>query len=142
MKKLFCLATLFIFSCNLHLGNHSTAKNSHAKNSVQEESLSTDEFVENTNDIPLAKHLTKISENDLDFDSVGGSLSSVSYKSKIDLEKIKKFYQETLPQMGWKVKKSSKIEKLTFIRENETLEIEFLNQDGNDVVKFFLESRS
>ncbi len=109
-----------------------------SKQEIFEERVS-EEFVQGSEDIPLLIGMEKISEDSLGFDSNSGSIMSSSYESKIDLGGIEIFYQKTLPQMGWK-QMPSDLAKLKFRREKEKLEIEFVNQNGKDVVRFFLSS--
>ncbi len=131
-KNIFAFTLLFAMSCSL------TAPKVDDNKEFQ---LATKNFVEGTKDIPLAAGLNKISDNELGFDSVNGSITAVSYKSENNLEKVQNFYEKTLPQMGWKTEKHKKrkLGTVNLRRDNEKLEIEFLNQDGDDLVKFFVE---
>ncbi|MSP33466.1 MAG: hypothetical protein EXR06_01010 [Rickettsiales bacterium] len=106
--------------------------------------ISTTSFVAGSKDIPLAAGLNKVSDEDLDFDSASGSIIAITYKSSDDLQKVKDFYTKTLPQLGWKNLKNNqpKVELLRFKRDKEKLEIEFLNYNGDDLVKFFVETIS
>ncbi len=99
---------------------------------------STD-FVQGSEDIPLLKGMEKIFDESLGFDSPSGSIMSSSYESNMPLENIKKFYGKTLPQMGWNLKKTEP-SKLSFKREKENLEIEFIKQDKKNIIKFFISS--
>jgi hypothetical protein len=110
----------------------------HNSENFAEEKVSSD-FVQGSEDVPLLVGMEKISDDSLGFDSPAGSIMASSYETKSDLERIKNFYQKTLPQMGWDLKKSD-IAKLKFERDKEKLEIEFVNQNGQDLVRFFLSS--
>lgn len=104
--------------------------------------ISNTEFVEGSQDIPLAQGLTKIGENAFSFDSTSGNIISISYKSTKDLEEIKDFYLKTLPQIGWqevKYNKATSINSIDFKRNNEKLEIEFISEEKKNLVKFFAE---
>ena len=105
---------------------------------------SSNQFVAGSKDIPLAAGLNKISDDGLDFDSASGSIIAITYKSSDDLQKMREFYIKTLPQLGWKSLKNDKpsVNLLRFKRDNEKLEIEFLNYNGDDLVKFFVETIS
>jgi hypothetical protein len=81
------------------------------------------DFVQGSEDVPLLVGMEKIFEESLGFDSASGSIMSSSYETEISAEKIESFYQKTLPQMGWKIKKTDS-RNLVFKRENENLEIE------------------
>lgn len=103
------------------------------------------QFVEGSQDIPLAKGLEKIQEDGLGFDSVGGSIVSVSYKNNNESREIKDFYLSTLPQMGWKIAKSDNLislDTVDFVRDEERLEIEFVSENNMSLVRFFIESSS
>ena len=131
MKKLLTLLSVsfLLFSC--------TQKNvKHAEPFKYK--VSTD-FVQGSEDIPLLVGMNKMLDESLGFDSDSGSIMASSYETKIDLEKVQAFYKKTLPQMGWKVTKSD-MAKLSFKREREKLEIEFVNHNGKDIVRFFISS--
>lgn len=132
MKKILALTlSIILFSCQPQQPKHSW-------------NIGTDGYVEGTSDIPLAKGLKKFSDDNLGFDSTDGSIVSITYKSKIELQKVYGFYAKTLPQLGWVRAKSKQpnFELLRFKRENERLEIEFSNKDGVDLVKFYIETVS
>ena len=99
----------------------------------------SEDFVQGSEDIPLLVKMDKMFDESLGFDSASGSIMSSSYESKVDLEKVKSFYEKTLPQMGWKLVKSD-VKNSAFEREKEKLEIEFSNQEKKKVVKFFISS--
>ncbi|MES2961761.1 MAG: hypothetical protein V4694_05195 [Pseudomonadota bacterium] len=134
MKKFLALIplTFLIFSCA------KTIKNNAPKKETVEVRVSED-FVQGSEDIPLLVGMNKIFDDSLGFDSSSGSIMTSSYETQIDLERVKNFYHKTLPQMGWKLV-SSDITKSKFKREKEKLEIDFVNQNGKDVVRFFLSS--
>ena len=135
MKKFLTLISLslLLFSCaEIEIPAKPTI-------SKPEQLRASEDFVQGSEDIPLLVGMEKISEDSLGFDSNSGSIMSSSYATKIDLEKVRNFYQKTLPHMGWRVSKSD-LEKLKFRRDKEKLEIEFVNQDGKDVVRFFISS--
>lgn len=134
MKKIIALifAAIALFSCVAP-----EIKTQNTPEISQQETPKTN-FVNEKSDIPLAENLVKLDDNDIGFESPSGSLSTNSYKSQ-DLEKTREFYIKTLPQLGWKLIKNDDI-KITFTREKEKVEIEFLNKDGQDVVRFFVSS--
>lgn len=155
------LATCLIaplFSCSLFEDKNSVASNEdlgHSNNpqdyadissgiSAKRNAQNTTDFVAGSKDLPLAEGLNKFSDDGLDFDSASGSIISVTYKSSDDLKKVKDFYLKTLPQLGWKNLKSNKrgVDLLRFKRDNEKLEIELINYNGDNLVKFFVETIS
>ncbi len=112
---------------------------------VSAKSIDSDQlFVDGSKDIPLAANLTKVSEDGLDFDSASGSVIAITYKSSENLLTVKNFYLKTLPQLGWKnlTNNQPNVDLLRFKRDNEKLEIEFLNFNGDFLIKFFVESGS
>ncbi|MBU6339505.1 MAG: hypothetical protein KGQ36_06025 [Rickettsiales bacterium] len=130
MKKYLLICTIFLFSsCSLLT----------IEDQNQEPELTVKGFVNGSEDIPLVKGLTQTNDENLGFDSSSGSISSTTYKSEIDLERIKNFYVKTLPQMGWKLIKN-KIGQITLVRDKEKLEIGFVNENGDDLVKFLITS--
>ncbi|MBM3590477.1 MAG: hypothetical protein FJX30_03785 [Alphaproteobacteria bacterium] len=97
--------------------------------------FSENKFVDGTQDVPLADGLEIIDDDGVDFDTILGSYSSVNYKSKNDNNEIIKFYNQSLPKLGWKAIKIAK-NSLIFQRDNQKLEIKFLLQNSENVVIF------
>ena len=119
------------------------------------------EFVQGSEDIPLLVGMKKIEnekvsrasspnsanlsyssfKNDfaISFDSSSGSIVSSAYESDVHISKVRKFYLETLPQMGWKISKK-RYSKTIFIRDKETLEIEYDHIQKVNIVRFFISS--
>ena len=105
---------------------------------IAEEKVSA-EFVQGSEDIPLLASMEKISEDSLGFDSDAGSIMSSSYQTKTDLKKVRNFYSQTLPQLGWKMIEDSESQS-NFKRDNEKLEIEFTKEKDKNIVRFFISS--
>jgi imidazoleglycerol phosphate synthase glutamine amidotransferase subunit HisH len=95
------------------------------------------EFIKGSLDIPVAKGLEIISDEEVEFDSSSGSFASSTYQSKNSIESIKKFYSETLPQMGWELIEFSNHSSI-FKRENQTLKIEFSKAQKQILAVFIL----
>jgi hypothetical protein len=135
MKKILALIplTFLIFSCSKTV----LVATSKTKESI--EIRVSEDFIQGSEDIPLLLGMNKIFDDSLGFDSSSGSIMTSSYETQIDLERVKNFYHRTLPQMGWKLVLSD-ITKSKFKREKEKLEIDFVNQNGKDIVRFFLSS--
>jgi|TARA_B100000315_G_scaffold254994_1_gene297237 hypothetical protein len=89
-------------------------------------------FVPGINDLPLMPGLTLKSETPVVFDTPGGRIVEVFAIGKVPLTRIRSFYGETLPQLGWQPKNIN-----AFQRDNETLKIE-ISEDGNGrrVIRF------
>ena len=80
-------------------------------------------FVEGLEDIPLPDGLNQIENGNLNFGNEEIRLIEAYLSSQTLLfEQVADFYKQTLPQMGWQIKKQFK-RKILFEREGETLEI-------------------
>ena len=80
-------------------------------------------FVAGLEDIPLPGGLNQIENGNLSFGNEEIRLIEVYLTSEnLSFEEVGRFYLETLPQMGWQLKKNKK-QKFLFEREGETLEI-------------------
>ena len=125
--SLLILLSFFLFSCQ-----HQVVEGK-VKYEVSED------FVHGSEDIPLLLEMERVLESSLGFDTESGSIIRSDYIISAGLEHAREFYIEILPQMGWSLENEI-IEKIIFQRDNETLEIEFVNFNGEDTVKFFLSS--
>lgn len=135
MKKIFLISALFLtFSCS---ENYNEALQEEAAPLAQ--TKAPQEFVQGSQDIPLATNLEKTIDEAVDFDSNSGSIISSSYKSKSSKNEIKIFYIKTLPDMGWAIEKNLE-NKVVFKREKEQLEIEFSLEKKQNIVTFFISS--
>ena len=131
MKNIFSLVVIsfLLFSC-ASIGDFFNGKKLH----------SSGEFVLGTEDIPLTQGMKRIFEESLGFDSHSGSILSSSYKVKSSKRKIRKFYVSTLPQLGWEIVEGHG-HQLSFVRENEKLEMDLISK-GEFVIVEFLSSSS
>ncbi len=108
--------------------------------SDQVESFSNFHILDGSVDIPLAEGLEVKHNSNFNYDSFNGNIVSISYKTKIDLIKIKDFYVKTLPQMGWHLitdEETYDSEVVDFQRDGETLEIEFAETEEGKVINFY-----
>lgn len=104
MKRLLILWVFFI--CFLGVLSHAQAN-----------------FVEGLEDIPLPEGVSQIENGNLSFGNEEIRLIEAYLTSNNpDFKRICRFYEETLPQMGWQIKKQTK-GKIIFEREGETLEL-------------------
>jgi len=109
---------------------------------IKDQQIST-EFVQGSEDIPLLIGMEKIVDEEnqdfnlLGFDSTSGSIMTSSYKTNISTSKIRDFYNETLPQLGWESTKDDK-EELIYKRDNENLEINLIQNYDSNTIKFFI----
>lgn len=80
-------------------------------------------FVEGLEDIPLPEKVTQIENGSLSFGNEEIRLFEAYLSAeKQEFSNIIKFYNETLPQMGWQKKNKNK-KAILFERDGETLEI-------------------
>lgn len=80
-------------------------------------------FVEGLEDIPLPSGVVQVENGSLSFGNEEIRLFESYFSAdKQKFETITKFYEETLPQMGWQ-KKDKNNQKIFFERDGETLEI-------------------
>lgn len=82
------------------------------------------EFVNGFEDIPLAKGLVQIENNDFSFGNEETSYieTQAAAMGKESFKDVINFYEATLPQLGWKTSVQTN-SRLVFYRENEVLEI-------------------
>ncbi len=144
MKKVVCLIgcqialCLTLSSCLIEQFQSAKVGNNAQPNSANSLEPSG-KFVDGSGDIPLLAEMTKISDENIDFDSTSGSISSSKYQTKIEVEKIRTFYLKTLPQLGWKLVLNN-MKKAIFERKKERLELGFMKSDEGNVVEFFISS--
>ena len=91
------------------------------------------EFVAGSEDIPVMPGLHLIEDAGMVFDSPIGRIVETVYQTNQDRDSVRRFYQETLPALGW-VSTSED----TFAREGEMLEVDFFGQGPNQILRFTL----
>lgn len=96
------------------------------------------QFFELLNDIPIMPGLEEIQNNTLVFDKAAGRIVQIDAfahqnNPKLNTDSIMSFYDESLPQLGWQ-----KVQKHTYIRENEKLEIYVRHENGFYIARFIL----
>ena len=103
----------------------------------------SEEFVRGTEDVPLLLGMKKVSQDSLDFDLGRMNIASSSYDLDAEPAKIRKFYLETLPQMGWSLRKKDVAnDDLSFVRDEEELRIEISKQSGKSLVRFSISAKN
>ena len=81
------------------------------------------EFIEGMDDIPLPEGVKQIHSANISFGNDESRFDEAYISSqKIKFSKINDFYQNTLPQFGWKIKKKKETS-LHFERDMEVLDI-------------------
>ena len=86
--------------------------------------------------LPFMEGLVEQKEERVDFDTPAGRIIEIKAVGSVKISDIRAFYNNTLPQLGWK--KSSPFK---FFREAERLSIEAFrvkNGNGMVIVKFFI----
>lgn len=78
-------------------------------------------FLKNTPDIPLMPGFSEIEDESLVFDKPDGKIAtSLAVSKPVSVEKVRDFYRQTLPQLGWtEVEKSGN----SYIRGGERLRL-------------------
>ena len=101
----------------------------HAQGNVQEPV-----FFSVLEDVPVMPGLMEVEDSALFFDKPQGRIVELSVDmSGVTREQILNFYLETLPQFGWGV-----VEENLFFRDGEYLELSFIQQDGQQVLKIMV----
>ena len=103
----------------------------------QNEELSESQFLQTLNDIPLMPDLYELTDHAVLFDKAQGRIArSEAITKKHSALEIYKFYNQTLPQMGWTMTKKGH-----FTRENEVLQIDIKKTNNQSIVYFMLSPR-
>ena len=88
-------------------------------------------------DLPLPPSVHEIPGSGVSFDTPTGRLVESYAQGPVNMDQTLRFYQDTLPQLGWTADKAP-VAKGTFRwrRESETLQLVFKRQ-GRDLVLWF-----
>jgi len=82
-----------------------------------------DSFISGMEDIPIMNGFKQIQSDTVSFGNESSHfLEATLVGDSISYNDYRKYYIDTMPQLGWKLKKSSQL-KLVFSRGDETLEI-------------------
>ena len=99
-------------------------------------SHSGERFIIGFNDVPLMLGMTEAIESNVAFDTVQGRILVSFARSRESKDKIIAFYEESLIQLGWKMKEDGQ-----FVRGVEILNVDFFPDGEYLVVRFSLEPR-
>jgi hypothetical protein len=94
------------------------------------------QFVPGTEDLPLMRELAAVQGTDVVFDKPEGRIVEATARGKVSRSAVRSFYDETLPQLGWKAALSPD----SWTRETETLHLDFQGRDDDLWVTFSLVS--
>lgn len=88
-------------------------------------------FLDGLDDVPLMEGLIVNSNPNIDFDTPAGQITVIQATGvSLTGEKIKNYYKQTLPALGWK------FENHRYIREKDSLIITILKESHPAVVRF------
>ncbi|MFN3076705.1 MAG: hypothetical protein ABT940_07490 [Alphaproteobacteria bacterium] len=88
-------------------------------------------FLSEIEDLPLPAGLTETAGSGTTFDTPAGRIVEVYAEGQVEAPRVRQFYEETLPSLGWTVGDRS-----TFRREGERLRIEILTEHPKLTVRF------
>lgn len=94
-----------------------------------------DPFVDGLEDVPLMAGLTALPDRSVTFDKPSGRIVESYARGAVRRAEVIRFYEATLPQLGWSGKARS------YLREGEELRLGFEGKDGALVVRFSLSPR-
>ncbi len=93
-------------------------------------------YVADIADLPLMAELSEVPDAGVVFDKPSGRIVEAFAHGKVDAARVRRFYRETLPQLGWERSGPD-----TFAREGEILQIDYLGKDGDLTVRYTLQPR-
>ncbi len=88
-------------------------------------------------DLPLMKEMTEKPDDTVVFDKPAGRIIEITAETSAAMPEIRKFYDDTLPPLGWKMSAP-----LKFIRDNEMLKIRIEQTEETTLVHFTLTPHS
>jgi formamidopyrimidine-DNA glycosylase len=95
------------------------------------EAAETPQFFSSVPDMPLMEGLTELTDQTVVFDKPEGRIiESVALIERLSPGNVLKFYNDTLPQLGW-----TRIDELSFRRENEVLKVFVEANEGKNFLR-------
>lgn len=89
-------------------------------------------FISILNDVPLMSGFKIQNQTALIFDTPSGRIVEIAADGKVSLFKARRFYADTLPQLGWRDSGNN-----IFLRDEEILTINFSKiENGHTQIKF------
>ena len=98
---------------------------------VHTATVAGDRFVLGIADLPLMPGLYLVDEETIIFEKPAGRLISAIAKGDSTREAFWQFYEDTLPQLGWRY-----VERGSFVRDGESLYIKAEENDSQIVARF------
>jgi hypothetical protein len=99
-------------------------------------------YLDAVDDMPLMEGLHETGEGGIVFDKPNGRIVRSIAEGRVSIDAVRRFYVDTLPQLGWKRARKLELidDLLVFDRETERLEIEMTKaHDGMTEVRFSIE---
>ncbi len=93
--------------------------------------VQAEEFVYGLGDVPIFKDMKSIEDSYILFDKVDGRYLYSEIKGDYEILEIQAYYKKVLPNLGWKL-----LEKNSFVRGDEILEIQYLLDNSKTKVIF------
>lgn len=104
---------------------------------AQEGSREAPRFFSTLNDVPLMDGLEELIDQSVVFDKAEGRIiESAAAGNDMAAEKIRDFYERTLPQLGWVKKENGR-----YVRQDEVLEISIDKETGYSVIHVMVSPR-
>jgi hypothetical protein len=94
-------------------------------------------FIDGLEDIPVFKDMKYVEDSLVLFDKIDGRYVSSELIGEYNKEEISEFYNNILPNLGWR-----KFETLRFKRGNEILEIKFKETDNKISATFSISPKN
>ncbi len=91
-------------------------------------------FVAGIEDLPLMGGLAEVADAGVSFDKPEGRIVTGYAHGPLDEARVRGFYRETLPQLGWEAAGRD-----LYLREGEALSLDFLGRDGDLTVRYTLQ---
>lgn len=95
-------------------------------------------FFDDLGDVPVMPQLAEVAERAVVFDKPSGRIAQATARasSGVQMEDIRQFYAEALPQFGWRGAGPGR-----YVREDQVLSISDAREGGRILVVFRLEPR-
>lgn len=134
------IGRIIILGAILLLGSATFVASVHVASAQAEEKAAG--YLDAVEDMPLMEGLHETGEGGIVFDKPNGRIVRSIAEGPVTTAAVRRFYADTLPQLGWqRLKKLELIDDLLiFNRENERLEIEIVSEKkGITEVRFSIE---
>ncbi|MEX2616151.1 MAG: hypothetical protein WD767_08655 [Alphaproteobacteria bacterium] len=92
-----------------------------------------EDFIEGFEDVPVMPGMAVDADTAIAFDTPAGRIVEAYAAGNVSAAAIRKFYDDTLPQLGW-----VRVGVLAFQREGEALALELIKKDETITVRFRL----